>query len=329
MSLSKWLTCAGVLSIAVTVPTTDSVMHPTMGPEDRFLLCARSVFQKTVLRSPILPWTATRLACPQAPDALSAALREEGFELYEGPDWLFVMTARFPGMTYHQWTSLRLHLSVENRRSPGARLVPQEEAERIAHAVFASARPIPVSLGTLPYEDNGALDEAIPVAVDAAPLGRAAESIVTIFNQSSRARVTYGEMRDGAYVPLWDSPLTNGFDLAWSYRDIDGNGTKEIVLWSNWLPHSHVLSIFDLDGHELTRQNGCRPGPPRGFDPAGGTCPIFGDEIEIQPSSNGKPGDIVVTGLVDDEPGEGLHTYRFSTGRYRLVPRRPRPKKLD
>lgn len=239
------------------------------------------------------------------------------------------MTARFPGREYHQWRALRIHLSVENRRSPGARVVPQEEAERIAHAVFASARPIPVSLDSVPNEDNGTRNEAIPVAVDAAQLGRSAESIVTIFNQASRARVTYGEMRDGAYVPLWDSPLTNGFDLGWSYRDIDGNGTKEIVLWSVWLPHSHVLSIFDLDGHELTRQNDCRTFPPGGFDPAGGTCPIFGDEIEIQPSSNGKPGDIVVTGEVDGEPGDGLHTYRFSTGRYRLVPRRPRPKKLD
>lgn len=328
MSLSSRLACAGVLSIAVTVPTTDSLMHPTMGPEDRFLQCARGVFQKTVLRSPILPWTALRLACPQAQDALSAALRQEGFELYEGPDWLYVMTARVPGEPYHQWRSLRLHLSVENRRSPGGRIVPQEEAERIARAVFASARPVPVYADLLPNEDDGALNQTIPVVVDAEPLGRSAESIVTIFNQASRARVTYGEMRDGAYVPLWDSPLTNGFDLSWSYRDIDGNGTKEIVLWSIWLPHTHVLSIFDLDGHELTRQNGCKQRPPAGFDPAGGTCPIFGDDIEIQPSSNGKPGDIVVTGQVDDEPGDGLHIYRFSTGRYRLVPGRPRPKRL-
>lgn len=86
MSPSKSVVCASVLSIAATLPISDRLMHPNTSAEDRFLLCAHSVFQKTVLRSPILPWTATRLACPQAQDALSEALREEGFELYEGPD---------------------------------------------------------------------------------------------------------------------------------------------------------------------------------------------------------------------------------------------------
>lgn len=308
----------GILSAA------DTMDHPQMGRDDKFALCAREVFHKTVLRSTEVPWLAEQLRCPQAAPELTEALRGLGYELHEGPDWLFIMSAHVPGVEYHEWRSLKMHFTVENRRSPGARAVDASEAQRIARTVFAAARPIPFSPGLAPSQGNDVLEEDMPAVIDAIRLGRPAESVITIFNQGSHARLTYGEIRDNKYVPLWDTPHTNGFDLGWSYRDIDGDGVKEILLWSLWLPHTHVLSIFDLNGRELTRRSQQCEEPFRagGVDPAGDACPIYGDEIDVQPPTKGKPGDIVVAGQIQGADGEGPHTYRFTNGRYRLVPQR-------
>jgi hypothetical protein len=59
------------------------------------------------------------------------------------------------------------------------------------------------------------------------------ESIVGILRQADLVpdgRMIYGEYRDGKPVFLWDSPLFPTRLLSLAYKDVDGDGTQEILL---------------------------------------------------------------------------------------------------
>ena len=141
-------------------------------------------------------------------------------------------------------------------------------------------------------------------------------------------RLIYGEMRNGRYVPLWDSPAFYGWFLEMGYRDLDRDGTEEILLSSRvgqLNDYSVMLSALKVTGEEITRQTKCFTDDIWGFDEHGGLCPIVGKEIQIDGSAPG-PDQILVTDRPEDAftPYKGRRVrYRFIDGRYRAVVDQP------
>src|SRR5207249_2605810 len=113
---------------------------------------------------------------------------------------------------------------------------------------------------------------------------------------------------------------------ALGYKDVDGDGVQEILLWSdhgNARDPTHMLSILTRDGTELTRQDDCRLDTPL-WDKAGSLCPIVGDSMELV-RGNGRTTDILVKGLLSDRTPK-TYRYRLVAGHY--VPRRVVAPKL-
>jgi hypothetical protein len=140
--------------------------------------------------------------------------------------------------------------------------------------------------------------------------------VITIIDQPSllvAGRLVYGEMRNGNYQVLWDSPLLNSRGRL-NFLDVNGDGANEIVWRSalcgaqNCMPEQ--LVVFDRSGHELTRQKKCPDtlGSYYYFDESNGVCPIEGNEIQFtmispypDPPEESTPKDIVASGSGADD----------------------------
>ena len=105
-----------------------------------------------------------------------------------------------------------------------------------------------------------------------------------------RARVVYGEMVDGKYTPLWDSPLFADCELQVRFRDFKGTKqSKQIELVANTCGARRrypMLAVLDLDGRELTREvRDCDILPPLPAEQK--LCPIFGTAFSLAETENG------------------------------------------
>jgi hypothetical protein len=125
------------------------------------------------------------------------------------------------------------------------------------------------------------------------------ESVVACINARptfSTARLVYGELRNGKYVLLSDSPLFNILHGDIQFADVNGNGIKEIVIastnYGNWEYPMYV--VFDKNGRELTRQKKCNTtivaDGTWNFSEETGTCAIFGTEISFRENEEGRRG---------------------------------------
>jgi hypothetical protein len=130
-------------------------------------------------------------------------------------------------------------------------------------------------------------------------------------------RLVYGEHSDGKVCLKWDSPLFYGDDVRMAYADVNGDGVKEILLNSRHGRDGAMLSIFDVAGEELTRQEkegeDCAAASGGLYSGEGGVCPLHGNSVDLVPAPDGKGFDLLVT------LGEKETLYSLSGSRY--VPR--------
>jgi len=121
-------------------------------------------------------------------------------------------------------------------------------------------------------------------------------------------RIVYGEMRDGKYQVLWDSPLLNAHGQL-GLADVNGDGWDELLWQSETCGAKNCsqedLVIFDKEGHEITRQEKCSVGQIYPFDETDGVCAIAGEEINVGdaamlPQGKHGPVEIAVQGWVLD-----------------------------
>src|SRR6185503_835063 len=127
----------------------------------------------------------------------------------------------------------KVDVTVASWMGDGHRELSADELSRVAAAVRRLARPPLVADAPLGLE-RGKPRDTIPlqIFVDVFKSTPAApESVVAMYGQGrGLARLVYGELRDGRYVPLWDSPLFNAALADYSYHDFDNDGVPEIVL---------------------------------------------------------------------------------------------------
>jgi hypothetical protein len=136
-----------------------------------------------------------------------------------------------------------------------------------------------------------------------------ADDDLSPFYYSDVARMTYGEITNGAYATKWDSPLLYAPSAWVSYRDLKGDGTDEILIWpskvgeaEHWredddFAYTGGAVVFDLEGHELTRGAFCSE--YYAF-PEERVCPMEADKLVLVPAKTGKQLDIIATDWGDD-----------------------------
>ena len=292
------------------------------------------------------------LPCPSTRDGIAKLLdtdvaklllapdgqQPEGIRIFETAQWVYIIPAmNFDAAPYREqqrWKRIKFNPQVESVEN-----ISEEEARALFPQILKSARTVPLApsqalspaelkANNRPQRPPGADDE-----VEVGPYFRfykaklepnAPDSVIVLMEDWPAgvvARIIYGEIRDGKYQALWDSPLVNGHGQL-ELADVNGDGWDE-VLWrsetcgvKNCFPEE--LAIFDREGHELTRQEKCSVQPANPFDQTDGVCAIAGEEINVGdagmlPQGNHAPVEIAVQGWVPDGKD---HVFKLVSGAY-------------
>jgi hypothetical protein len=320
-----------------------AVVHRDGWILDRFAECASRVWNTQALLSDEVPRLSDADACPASKDALDTVLSRSGLKAVRAGDWMFVYPSAWhtrtllPREVYPNpaWTEPKVDLRVADWKFDGQRDMTADELNSIAAGVRKAARPPIIADAPLGVE-SGKPRDTIPlqIYVDVfKPRTATAEAVVAMYGQArGLARLVYGELRDGHYVPLWDSPLFNAALVDYSYHDLDNDGVPEVVLRGRLGRDGWLFTAFTLRGDEITRQSDCEPwfhsmGSDGPYTGGGFVCPITGHndgEIEYQRRADGAL-DLVGNVWSNTPKGRRRGPARFTLvgGRYVRDPQKP------
>ena len=313
------------------------VEHVGLTNPDRFMLCAQEVFGKPVLReAEPLGRAVESVSCPASKDEIRKGL--EGHQesvldvrLFELKDWVFLEPEYRlkPEPPYGRWKKLEIVPEVRNWAGiPDSRALTPEELAEASRIVFEKARVSPLLAAIVePGADGETATVKVPLVFDAHRLAShsVTESVVAISKATENGgtgRLIYGEIREGKYVPLWDSPLFGALNLQLGYVDLDGDGIKEILLFSDggrYPGELEALTAFDTRGHEVTRQGGhCWIQGFAEIDQHEIVCPLMGEGFEMKTEDKGRTAIFSMAKNPDNEDGPPVpRAYRLVDGFYR------------
>jgi hypothetical protein len=200
------------------------------------------------------------LPCPSTRDGIAKLLdtdvakllfvpdreQPEGIRIFETVQWVYIIpTMEFSKSPYREqqrWKRIKIEPKIELvdgiSDAEARNLLPEilKFARTVPLAPSQALSPAELTANNMPQRAPGADDE-----VEVGPYFRfykvklqpkAPDSVVVLMEDwpsGSAGRIIYGEIRDGKYQMLWDSPLLNGhgeLDLA----DVNGDGWDEL-LW--------------------------------------------------------------------------------------------------
>jgi len=279
------------------------------------------------------------LPCPSTRDGIAKLLdsdvaklffvpdgaQAEGIRIFETAQWVYII----PGMEFsawpyreqQRWKRIKFEPKIESVDN-----ISEAEARALLPEILKSARTVPLApvQALSPAELAGqGMPQRPPGADDEVEVGpyfrfykaklqpNAPVSVVVLMEDwpsGEAGRIIYGEMRDGKYQVLWDSPLLNPHGQL-QLADVNGDGWDELLWYSetcgarNCYPQE--LAIFDKEGHEITRQETCSVGQLYAFDQTDGVCAIAGEEIHVGdaamlPQGKRGPVEVAVQGWVPD-----------------------------
>lgn len=304
------------------------IRHLAPSNLDAVLGCVHDVFAKPAIwDASVRFWTDLPVPpCPGSQSALRELFAAHGVSILDAGDFVFVIASKLfqppvggtePPHAFLKWRTINIHLNLQSLVEGGA--LPQDAAE-IAKQIVDQARMVPFAVAKANNDGfpvPGAVDTNLNIALWAGPLGPGKDrSLVAVVNGRptfSTARLVYGEFRSGKFVMLWDSPLFNVLHGHIYFQDVNGDGSKEIVIESTTYGNQEypMLVIFDTEGREITRQRKCDTGADDNMNEETGTCAVLGEEITI--SNNGEgPRDIYVRNWDDGQN----HVFKLSGGVY-------------
>lgn len=319
---------------------------------DATMACIQRLYGKPAVWDRV--WTNLLVQpCPATRQQLTEASSKLGIRLLDAQDFIFITPdklfqpfggpeAFYPGGPLQAWQTFRwgtikIHFHLQKWREDQD-LPPR--ASEFAKQILDRARMIPLGVSGGSQEGvagTGIEDDDLNVAIWQGSLGPGADqSVIALINGLGRttfstARLVYGELRDGQYVMLWDSPLFNILHGNVYFKDVNGDGWKEIVIDStNYGNQEYPMKVvFDHEGRETTRQRKCETtiAADANFGAEDGTCAIFGQDVEFSSTVNppeeeakNEPEKMYVTGWYED--GQN-HVFELSNGVY--VPGPPMP----
>ena len=284
------------------------VRHYGVSDVTRFTSCTENVLHKRVILDSNLPFKELVSLCgKQTHDELVDLLKQHQVAVREDGNWAYLLHASYFG----PWASYTpeseklkwKHFQVEVSAHSADLQYHQNEVElntaqlsRLKDQILEQARPIPI----FPPRTQSA-DEIAQIAFDLLVFVRhtrkdAPSSVVVLLRQADDfavdGRIIYGEQGpDGAVKLLWDSPIVVSRFAEVSFLDVNGDGTEEIVLKAAYpagMRDLAAMTIFDIQGQELTRQSKCSVPDLYGYSQDDGTCPIVAESVDID-YSQGPP----------------------------------------
>jgi hypothetical protein len=294
-----------VLAIAAVVVPLRAAPRPAsripeVGATDAVVACGTKVLGKPVFLTSNSKFFDKRFTCPESREAFAPAMRTLGLRVFESaegvvliPEWSFEEIGN--GM-YYAWTHLTVRMTIDafeqvRRDGPIGQPLTPDEQQHIAQTIYRSARTPPLGAFTMgPEAANTTISETVPLTLGAVTLKPGVRSILALWgDDEGRRRLVYGEMVQGQYTFLWDSPVLSGHRASLSFEDVDGDGVREIAFASLFGRYDMLVSIFTRAGVELTRQADCLTDwvNHKSRKPTA-VCPVVGEQIDLQPAVAGK-----------------------------------------
>jgi hypothetical protein len=347
MRFLRPLTLLALALVAASI-TQGQVQHIGMTPEQEFLLCAQRVLGETVLWERIFRTgkvgdnPVPQVPCLASHEEFINSLRKDvGILTFEDGSFAFLVTNGGPtsrlgsspvysGGTAH----FKVDLDIRQGERSGDRHLSEHELQQISSRILEKTRGVEVLWDIQDKPCLGLI--TVRLDIEARRLRNGGpESIISFLRVSDcpedrfdrplgyisdMTRLIYGEIKNGEYKMLWDSPLLFAPPSWISYRDLDGDGTSEIVIWPAKLDYDFPQDsaqfeyavgavAFDLKGQEITRQTDCKNFYALPDDAA---CPVVAVKTRLVPSKNGRQMDILATGWADDSVlGAETRTRRF------------------
>jgi hypothetical protein len=288
---AAFLACCFVIAL-VPRPAEEEVKHFGLTATDRFRFCAASVFGKPILTDierddlfgPMCQHGETR-------EALKKALVSNGISVFEDSQFVYLTFGRGTQTQEFSVSWLAMNGRV---LPPGCRALTPEALDDVGRAVLHEARMPDFPLPYAPQ--NEPIKAKLFLVLNECELKVGTESVVGVLGGT---RLVYGEMRDGTFRFLWDSPLFGLLHNAGyisELRDMNGDGVKEILVTYNASGASESydgLAIFDIDGNEL--------------DP--GNDSLIGESFRYETREDGKVDVLVVN-------NERTDRYKLVNGHY-------------
>jgi hypothetical protein len=290
------------------------VKHLGVSEVTNFVSCAQNVLHKRVILDSNLPFKEFAALCGnQDHDAFINLLKQHQVAVREDGDWAYLLHASYFG----PWTSYtpesdRLkwkHFQVDvSARSADPQYHQNEvilsaaQLIKLKEQVLDQARLIPIFPPRTQSEN-----EIAKIKFDLQVFVRhvrkdAPSSVVVLLREaddfSVAGRITYGEQQsDGSFKLLWDSPILVARFSDVSFLDVNNDGVEEITVkgaYPGGMRDLAAITIFNIQGQELTRQSRCLVPDLYGYSQEDGSCPIVADSVDFD-YSHGPPFDIEAT----------------------------------
>jgi hypothetical protein len=324
------------LALATALITQGQVQHIGMTPEQEFFLCAQHVLGETVLWDGIFYTRKVgdnpvpQVPCPASREEFISSLRKNvGILTFEDGGFAFLVvnggpTSRLESSPVYDKGAphFKIDLNVSQGERSGDRQLSEPELQKISSRILENTRGVEV-LGDIQDQPcSGRI--TVQLDIGARRLSKdGPESIIALLRVSDcpeglshlypsyisdMTRLIYGEIKNGEYEMLSDSPLLFA-PASWiSYRDLNGDGTAEIVIWPAKLDYDFPEDsaqfgyavgavAFDVQGKQIARQADCKN---YYYLPDDAARPIVAVKTRLVPSKNGRQMEILATGWADD-----------------------------
>jgi hypothetical protein len=324
---------AGVAALAV--PGPDQPTRIGLSRFDEQLACMSSVLGKPVMtgfeaRTGVGRALST-LQCRRSmkPERLREDVRSLKLSMLDAGDWyVLIESSRFePDSSMnvlggYRWKQLLIRERFDpawsnGDPSPPSRKLTPAEMVSVGRQMLRAMRPVSVSLSrelvqeemypefAVASPDGVTTIREVFLALDVQRLDAAdPEKVIGLLRTAAhgfQGRLGVGEIRGDRLHLLWDSPVLSALYQRSGYDDMDGDGTREILLLADdpnrQVPYKKYLTVFDEHGNELTRQEECWPAEALWDTREGSACPLVGLTFELVPARSGRGKDVVV---VDD-----------------------------
>ena len=288
----------------IAVHDDGSIKHFGEGPSDERVHCIdTSISSHTLIYPETYRNELLKIQCASGQSNAQTIknILAQGFRVLSNGEWAFlvpddIFTGR--GLPFKvSWTILSVDADLIGEADSVQQLAPKQ-LTFLKEELIRKTRLIPVQADV-----DGASPEVAAVHLRYTLFAHRNQygrmSVVALLHEGDElgalgtyGRLIYGEMVGDKVELQWDSPLLFAADL--QLEDINGDGYDEIILqatvgWAAHGPGTQIITIFDHNGRELTRQQDCKwmdntadfkSAPDR-------ICPVGGGQVSLQVTSTG------------------------------------------
>src|SRR6266700_97974 len=295
-----------VIAMGRGVPTAKglSIKHLGVGPADGIIHCIDTNIGKRTLVYDDFLGDFAKIQCTSGQDSVQTIknINAQGFQILSNERWAFlvpddVFTGR--GRPFKvSWTALKVDVDIVEASDSSQRPLSPHELVLLKEELPNKARLIPVK-GTAESMDTETAVVKLQYEIYVRKSALRDTAIIALLHEGNEfdsfARVVYVRQAGEMAGVQWDAPLllVNAHAANLDLRDIDGDGDDEIIAHATIGFCAHgpgwdVITIFDREGRELTRQQDCKwmdhTEMESGIDRV---CPVAGREVDLQVTKEG------------------------------------------